>query len=123
MIKTWWHDSNLLKIDKKSDKDIDIYYIKYIKIKKFDDFENIHSVNSLYLIINSATVHLKKSDKKFSILDSTDKYEEVWSGIISEIKRLNGWKDLFYEIDYARIGINTDDDLPLNMYQMYFSRG
>ena len=29
--------SNLLKIDKKSDKDIDIYYIGYITIKKFGD--------------------------------------------------------------------------------------
>ena len=110
----WWHDSNLLKIDKKLEKDIDISYIEYIKIKKFDDFENIHSVNPLYLIINSAIAHLKKSDKKYLILDSTDKYEEVWSGIRSEIKRLNGWKDLFYENDYVRIGINTDDDLPLN---------
>ena len=90
MIKTWWHDSNLLKIDKKSEKDIDISYIEYIKIKKFDDFENIHSVNPLYLIINSAIGHLKKSDKKYLILDSTDKYEEVWSGIRSEIKTING---------------------------------
>ena len=29
--------SNLLKIDKKSHKDIDIYYIGYISIKKFGD--------------------------------------------------------------------------------------
>ena len=36
---------NLLKIDKKPCKDIDIYYIGYITIKKFDDCENIHSVN------------------------------------------------------------------------------
>ena len=28
-------NSNLLKIDKKSYKDIDIYYIEYITIKKF----------------------------------------------------------------------------------------
>ena len=27
---------------------------------------------------------------------------------------LNGGKELFYKKDYARIGINTDDDLPLN---------
>ena len=47
--------SNLLKIDKKSYKDIDIYYIGYITIKKFNDCENIHSVNPLYLIIHSAT--------------------------------------------------------------------
>ena len=47
-------DSNLLKIDKKSYKDIDIYYIGYITIKKIDDCENIHSVNPLYLLINHA---------------------------------------------------------------------
>ena len=40
--------SNLLKIDKKSYKDIDIYYIGYIAIKKLGDCENIHSVNPLY---------------------------------------------------------------------------
>ena len=34
-------DSNLLKIDIKPYKDIDIYYIGYIKIKKIGDFENI----------------------------------------------------------------------------------
>ena len=45
---------NLLKIDKKSYKDIGIYYISYITIKKFDDCENIHSVNPLYLMIHSA---------------------------------------------------------------------
>ena len=47
--------SILLKIDKKSYKDIDIYYIRYITIKKFGDCENVHSVNALYLIIYSAT--------------------------------------------------------------------
>ena len=41
--------SNLLKIDKKQYKDIDIYYIGYITIKNFGDCENIHSVNPLYL--------------------------------------------------------------------------
>ena len=37
--------SNLLKIDKKSHEDIDIYYIGYFTIKKFSDCENIRSVN------------------------------------------------------------------------------
>ena len=74
--------SNLLKIDEKSYKDIDIYYIGYITIKKFGDCENIHSVNPLYLIVHSATGHFKeKNNKKYSILDSTDKYEEVLTGI------------------------------------------
>ena len=44
-------DSNLLKIDKKSYKDIGIYNIGYITIKKIDDYENIYSANPLYLII------------------------------------------------------------------------
>ena len=52
--------SNLLKIDKKSHKDIDIYYIGYITIKKFSNCENIHSVNPLYLIIHPATGHFKE---------------------------------------------------------------
>ena len=115
MINIKHFHSNLLKIDKKSHEDIDIYYISYIMIKKFSDYENIRSVNPLYLIIHSATVHFKeKYQEKYLIIDSTEEYEKVWSGIKSEIKRLNGGKELFYEKSYARIGINTDDDLPLN---------
>ena len=88
--------SNLLKIDKKSYEDIDIYYIVYITIKKFGDCKNIHSVNPLYLIIHSAIGHFReKNDEKYSILDSTDKYEEVLSGIRLEIKTLNGGKNCF----------------------------
>ena len=80
-----------------------------------DDYENIHSVNPLYLIIHSATGHFEeKNGEKYLIIDSTDKYEEVFSGIRSEIKTLNGGKELFYEKNYARIGVDTDDDLPLN---------
>ena len=109
--------SNLLKIEKKSYKDINIYYNRYITIKKFGDCENIHSVNQLYLIINSATGHFKeKNNEKYLILDLTDKHEEVLSGIRSEIKTLNGGKELFYKKNYARIGIKTDDDLPLNKH-------
>ena len=71
--------SNLLKIDKKSYKNIDIYYIGYITIKKFSDCENIHSINLLYLIIYSATRYFKeKNSEKYLILDLTEKYEEVF---------------------------------------------
>ena len=44
----------------------------------------------------------------------TDKYEEVWYGTRSEIKTINGKKELFYERNYSKIGVNTDDDLSLN---------
>ena len=51
---------NLLKIDKKPYKDVDIYYIGYITIKQIGDCENIHSVNPLYLTIYSATGYFKE---------------------------------------------------------------
>ena len=89
---------NLLKIDKNLYKDIDIYCIGYITIKKFGDCENIHSVNPLYLIIHSATGYFKeKNGEKYLIIDSVEKYEEVWSEIRSEIKTIHGEKELFYE--------------------------
>ena len=55
--------SNLLKIDKKPYKDIDIYYTGYITIKKIGNCENIHCVNPLYLIIYSATGYFKRTVK------------------------------------------------------------
>ena len=107
--------SNLLKIDKKHHKDIDIYYIGCIMIKKFGDCENIHSVNPLYLLIYSATGYYKeKNGEKYLILDSTEKYEEVLSGIKKEIETINGGKELIYEKNYAKIRVNTDNDVPLN---------
>ena len=57
-------NSNLLKIGKKSHKDINIYYIGHITIKKFSDCENIRSVNPLYLIIHSAAGHFKEKTVK-----------------------------------------------------------
>ena len=106
--------SNLLKIDKKSYKDIHIYYISYITIKKIGNSENIHSVNPLYLIIHSATGYFKEEyDEKYLILDLTEKYEEDFSGIRSEIQTINSGKELFYGEDYAKIRVNTDDNVPL----------
>ena len=52
--------------------------------------------------------------KKYLIIDSKEKYEEVFSGIKSRIEALNDKKELFYEKHYGRIRVNTDDDLPLN---------
>ena len=75
----------------------------------------------MYLIIYSATGYFKeKYGEKYLILDSTEKYDEVFSGIISEIKTITGGKELFYEKNYAKIGVNTDDDIPLDK-QLKFS--
>ena len=53
-------DARLLKIDKKSYKNIGIYNIGYITIKKIDDCKNIHSVNPFYLRINHASGYIEK---------------------------------------------------------------
>ena len=45
-------DLDLLKIEKKLYKDIDIYYVGYITMKDFDNVK-INSVNPLYLIIDN----------------------------------------------------------------------
>ena len=57
-------DSNLLKIDKKLYKNIDIYYFGYKTIGKIDDYENIYSVNPLYLIVNTANGHIEEEKWK-----------------------------------------------------------
>ena len=64
--------------------------------------------------IISATGYFKeKNDDKYLILDSTKEYESVWSEIRTEIKRINGGKEVFYGKNYCKVGINTEDDLPL----------
>ena len=66
-------DLNLLKIDKKSYKDTDIYYIGYITIKKNCDCKNIYSVNPLYLIIGKVDGHIEeKNGTKYSVFDSAE---------------------------------------------------
>ena len=64
MINIKKFDSNLLKTDKNSNKNIDIYYIGYITIKNIDDYENIHSVNPLYFIIEKVDENIGKSPIK-----------------------------------------------------------
>ena len=108
-------EPNLLKIDKKWHRDIDIYYIGYIMIKKFNTYKNINSVNPLYLIIHSATGYfIQEHDKMYLILDPIEEYEEVFSGIKSEIKTINSGEKMYYKTNYPRISVNADDDVSLN---------
>ena len=100
-------ESNLLKIDKKHYKGIDIYYIGYITIKKIGDCENIHSVNPLCLLINHASGYIEeKNGNKWIFDDSVNenkrllkKYVDVWDGIKYEIKTINGGKENNYGKD------------------------
>ena len=68
-------DSSLLKLDKKSYKDIGIYNIGYITIKKIGDCKNIYSVNPLYLRITHASGHIyEKGVSKYLSFDSMKLY-------------------------------------------------
>ena len=58
-------DPNLLKIDKKSYKNIDIYYIGYITVKD-SYYVEINSVNPLYLI-NSEAYGISKKKVEVNI--------------------------------------------------------
>ena len=56
-------NSSLLKVDKKSYKDIDIYYIGHITINEIGDCENIYSVNPMYLMIGEVSGHIESETK------------------------------------------------------------
>ena len=67
-------ESKLLKIDKKSYKNIGIYNIGYITIKKTDDCESIYSVNPLYLRVDHVNGYIEeKGVNKYLVFDSRDK--------------------------------------------------
>ena len=112
----------MLKIDKKSYKDIGIYNIGYITIKKIDDCRNIYSVNPLYLNITYGSWYIEeKGVNKYLVFDSTDenkelikKYKDVFNGIGDKINEINS-EERDYEKDYMKVRFNSDDDLPLSV--------
>ena len=78
MINIEVFDSKLVNIDKKSYKNIDIYYIGYITIKKIDDYESIYNVNPLYQIVDEVDQHIKeKNGSRYLVFDSTDENKKV----------------------------------------------
>ena len=108
----------MLKLDKKSSKDINIYYIGHVTKKQE---YNINSVNPLYLLIDELDGFIKEKGRdkylNISLTDSNNelfkKYAEFWGGIKDHIKKTNGQLGK-YGNDYMKIKFNSDDDLPLN---------
>ena len=127
-------DSNMLKLDKKSYKNLEIYNIGYVAIKKIGYGYDINSVNPFYLCINNVNI-LKKlknieeiNEDKCLVFDDTyenkellKRYDDVFNGIMDKIKEIDDdW--LEYSKDYMKIRFSSDDNLPLNkplkFYQM-----
>ena len=99
-------DARLLKIDKKSRKNIGIYNIGYITVKKVDHFDSIYSVNPLYSRVDHVNGYIKeKGINKYLVFDSADenkellrKYSDVFIRIRDQIKEVGS-----DECDYEKI--------------------
>ena len=75
-------ESSLLKIDKKSYKNIGIYSIGYITIRKSGDCENINCVNPLYLLLDHASGYTEeKNGNKYLVFVKNKKV----------LKKYNEW--------------------------------
>ena len=122
MINIEHSDSSLLKIGKKSYRNIDIYYIEYMKIKSISDYKSINSVNPLSFIIGEVDGYIEeKNGNKYLTFASAGKNKEVitkYKKLSDEIKYLNktisGDKTDKYEKYFMKIKFNSDDNLPLN---------
>ena len=88
-------DSNMLKLGKKSHKNLDIYNIGYVTIKKIGYGYDINSVNPLYLRINNANGYIDEiNEDKYLVFDDTDenkellkRHDDVFNGIMDKIKK------------------------------------
>ena len=82
-----------IKIDKKSYKNILIYYIGYVTLKNLR-YVKISSVNPLYLIINKVNGYFEEiyGNKYLTLIPTNEskstlkKYEELWNNIRNIIK-------------------------------------
>ena len=119
MINIQYFDLDFLKLDKKSLKNISIYYIGYII--KTDEYK-INSVNPLYLLVGEIDGFIEeKQGNKYLNIAFTDsnsevlkKHAEIWSGVKDQIKKINNEKLGGYGKDYMKIKFNSDDDLSLS---------
>ena len=76
-----------LTIDKKSYKNIDVYYIRYITIKKIDDCESFYSVNLLCLLVNHASGYIEEKMEVNIFDDSANENKKL----LKKIRRCLGW--------------------------------
>ena len=107
-IKTF--DSNMLKLDKKLYKNLDIYNIGYVTVKKIGYGYDINSVNPLYLRFDNANGYIEETngDRYLAFNDTYEnkeilkRYDDVFNGIMDKIKKIDDdW--LEYSKDYMKI--------------------
>ena len=113
-------DPNTIKIDKKSYRNILIYYIGYVTIKD-SKYVKINSENPLYLIVDKVNGYFEESTgNKYLMLVTTNeskeknlKNEKLWSKIRDLIRLITNNSD-DYDEKYMKIKFNSDGELPKN---------
>ena len=119
-------DPNLLKLDKKTCKDIAIYYIGYFTKK--DEYK-INSVYPIYLLVHRIDGFIEeKEGNKYLNVASTDrnseilkKYAQVFSGIKDQIEKITDGKSGEYDKDHMKIKFSSDNDFPLSKQLNFLS--
>ena len=109
MINNKNFDPNQINIDKKSYKNIDIYYIGNITIKNLS-YVSINSVNPLYLINNKVNGYIEECNRnKYLTLvfnyknnDSLKTPTELWNKIKELIRSLTNTSG-YYNKKYIKI--------------------
>ena len=69
-------DPNKIKIDKKSCKNVLIYFIEYVTIKDLN-YVKINSVNPLCLIINKVNGCFEEINKNLTLVPTNESKEKV----------------------------------------------
>ena len=119
LIKLFDFDPNMLNLDKKTFKGINIYYLGYVTKK--EEYK-INSVNPLHLLIYKIDGFIEeKVGNKYLNIAFTDnneevlkKYKEVSGGIKSCIEKTNNNKSGEYKEDNMKIRFDSNDKIPLN---------
>ena len=71
-------DSNMLKLDKKTYKNLDIYNIGYVTIKKIGYGYDINSENPLYLHINKVNGYIEEiNEDKYLVFGDTHENKKL----------------------------------------------
>ena len=113
-------ESNNLKFDKKTWKDIHIYYIGYFDKNKLEDWK-VNSTNPLYLIINEVFCIVEegengakclKIEKNHSEL-ALNKWNQVFDSIKYHIQKISN-EEVNFNDGFNKIKFISDDSLRLN---------
>ena len=123
-------DSQLLKINKRENRENNnIYYISY-KINKPE--HDINSINNLYFIVDHLHGTIKKingSKDRYLVIDKDSLMNEknirffcLWESIINKIKYLRGDDNKVIKKDWNKIRFSSDifipNDVSINFYSL-----